>query len=81
MSKCPFQIYKVTTPKGDWYGVEEVRKQSWGTTHHPVMDGLKPLVLQDTYTRSFHEQIDLKEKIALNEIDNLVKEAKMRYTK
>ena len=76
-----FQIYTVTTKNGEWQGVEEVRKESWGTTHHSVMDGFVPLVLQDTHTIAFHQRMDLKEKIVLAEIRKLVLEAKLCYTK
>ena len=76
-----FTIYTVTTRNGEWQGVEEVRKEPWGTTHHPVMNGTKPLVLQDTHTIAFHQRMDLKEKIVLAEIRKLVLEAKLCYTK
>lgn len=75
------KVYTVTTENGKWYGVEEVRKEPWGTTHHPVMDGFAPLVLQDTYTVEFHRRMDLKEAIAKSEILKLVNEYKRCYTK
>jgi hypothetical protein len=93
-----FQTFKVTLPLDvhseqdspvfvDWYGVEEIRKPSWGRTLHPVMredNQLEHIAFLDetsAKTYAFHKSMDTLEDAANAEILELVNKYKRCYTK
>jgi hypothetical protein len=60
MTSPTFRQYHVTTdPENDWYGIEEYRVKTWGTTCHPIMVGIGKSLRSDTrFTdKEFRKQV------------------------